>query len=437
MKIGIIADDLTGANLTGASLAKAGFASATIVFGGEVPAVNDFTSICVDTDSRYAPVEVAKERVTATYTQLRNWGADIIAKRIDSTIRGNLGSEIDALLEAMGDKSIAIVVASYPDSGRVTSGGYLLVEGIPVQETGVAKDPMNPITKSYIPTVIAEQSRFKIGHIGLSDVLQGKEGILPKLRSLIEQDKRIIVFDAVTNEEIDQIAEAMADIQDRILFPVDSGPLSTTYARVKTVQNAYTRKYIVTVGSVTSQTGRQLQYLIDKTDADPVYVDAEKLATVTGGWEQEVNRATQDALKKLENQEILIVTTHSPTSKILPLPEIALKENVTEETLAKRITTGLAKVTHNVISNSDLSISGTFSSGGDVTAALFAESKAQAIRLDDEVVPRAAYGRFIGGTFDGIPVVTKGGTVGDKYTIHKCITYLQAKNYEGSVQDDK
>ena len=134
-------------------------------------------------------------------------------------------------------------------------------------------------------------------------------------------------------------------------------------------------------------------------------------------WEREVERATADALEKLAHEEILIVTTHSPTLNILPLSQIAQRENVTEETLAKRITTGLARVTHNVISKSDLHINGTFSSGGDVTAALFAESQAEAIQLDDEVVPRAAYGRFIGGTFDGIPVVTKGGTVGDKYTI--------------------
>lgn len=427
MKVGIIADDLTGANATGVSLAKAGFVSATIAFGGEVPAISDFTSISVDTDSRYAPVEIAKERVTKTYKQLRGWGADIVAKRIDSTIRGNIGSEIDALLEATGDTSVAIVVASYPDSGRVTAGGYLLVEGVPVQETSVAKDPMNPITQSYVPTVVAEQSQFEIGHIELSDVLQGKSRILPELESLIEQNKRIIVFDAVTNEEIDQIAEAMAGIKDRLLFPVDPGPLSAAYARARTDQTAKNLKYIVTVGSVTSQTGRQLQYLIDKTNADPVYVNAEKLATVTDDWEREIERATADAFEKLANQEILIVTTHSPTSNILPLSEIAQKENVTEEFLAKRITTGLAKVTHNVILNSDMPINGTFSSGGDVTAALFAESQAKAIQLEDEIVPRAAYGKFIGGTFDGIPVVTKGGTVGDKQSIYQCITYLQTK----------
>lgn len=433
MKVGIIADDLTGANATGVRLAKAGFESATIVFGGKVPANSKFTSISVDTDSRYVPIDVAKARVTDTYHQLRSWGADVVAKRIDSTIRGNIGSEIDALLEATGENSVAIVVASYPDSGRITSGGYLLVEGVPVQETDVAKDPLNPIKDSYVPAVIAEQSIFEIGHIGLGNVLEGKSSIVSALESLLSENKRIIVLDAVTNEEIEHIAEAMVEIKSRVLFPVDPGPLSAAFSRVKARQSMYESKWIVTVGSVTPLTGRQLRYLIDKTNASPIYVNAKLLATMGNDWEKEIKRATAKALEKLRDQEILIVTTHSPTSNVLPLSEIALKENVSEEILAKRITTGLAKVTHNVIEQADVTINGTFSSGGDVTAALFAESKAEAIQLDDEVLPLAAYGKFIGGTFDGIPVVTKGGMVGNKQSIFACVNYLRAKNHEGSV----
>lgn len=428
MKIGVIADDLTGANATGVLLAEVGFTSVTIVFGGEVPEENGFTSICVDTNSRYVSMEVAKDRVSNTYAGLREWGADIVAKRIDSTIRGNLGSEIDALLEELGNDSVAIVIASYPDSGRVTSGGYLLVEGIPVQDTNVAKDPMNPVTNSYVPDVVAEQSQFEVGHIGLGDVLQGTSHIVTKLQSLMAQNKRVIVLDAVTNDDIDHVAEAMATIENRVLVPVDPGPLTAAFARVKARKNEKERKYIVTVGSVTDQTGRQLQYLIDKTSSKPVYVDAEKLATLTNNWDQEIERATEDALQKLADEEILIITTRTPTSKILPLSQIAMKENVSEEIVAKRITAGLAKVTNNVMLKTNIQIHGTFSCGGDVTAAIFAESGANAIQLMDEVIPRAAYGKYVGGTFDGIPVITKGGTVGDKYTIYKCIAYFQTKN---------
>lgn len=93
----------------------------------------------------------------------------------------------------------------------------------------------------------------------------------------------------------------------------------------------------------------------------------------------------------------------------------------------------MARVTHSVIDQTEHTIDGMFSSGGDVTAALCSVSEAQAIGLQDEVLPLAAYGHFIGGVFDGIPVITKGGMVGDKYSIYKCVRFLTNKKEEGSV----
>lgn len=433
MKIGIIADDLTGANATGVLLAKNGFTSATVVFGGEVPLNSDFTSISIDTDSRYCSPSNAEERVLKAYEQLTIWGASVIGKRIDSTVRGNLGVETDVLLNAIGGNSVAVVVASYPDSGRVVSGGYLLVDGVPVEATDVAKDPMNPISISHVPTIMENQSRLSVCHVGLGTVLKGKEAIQLQLMKQIEAMNRIIVVDAVTNEEIDNIAEAMASIDGIHFIPVDPGPLSASFGRMKAHQHVQTNKFIVTVGSITPLTGRQLNYLIDKKNADPVYVRASALASVSSSWEKEIDRATEEALNKLEVQEVLIITTYAPGTEKLNLADIALKEGVTEEKLAKRLTEGLARVTNNVVQQTKHQIDGTFSSGGDVTAAICAVSDAAAIGLQDEVIPLAAYGHFIGGTFDGIPVITKGGMVGDKYSIYKCVRFLTNKKEEGSV----
>lgn len=433
MKIGVIADDLTGANATGVRLLKNGFTSATVVFDGEVPTKGDFTALGIDTDSRYCAATEAETRVLKAYEQLCTWGASVITKRIDSTVRGNLGVETDALLTAVGKNSVAIVVASFPDSGRVVSGGYLLVDGVPVEATDVGKDPMNPITKSHVPTLMEEQSNYSVSHIGLGKVLKGKEAIQLELKRQIEAGHRIIVIDAVTNEEIDHISEAMISIEGTHFIPVDPGPLTASYGRMKAHQHVQTNKFIVTVGSITPLTGRQLNYLIDKKAAQPVYVKTESLASVTSSWDAEIDRATKEALIKLETEEILIITTYSPGTEKLKLSEIAANEGVTEEKLAKRITEGLARVTNNVVLQTDHTIDGTFSSGGDVTAALCAVSNAEAIGLQDEVLPRAAYGHFIGGTLDGIPVITKGGTVGDKYSIYKCVRFLTNKKEEGSV----
>ena len=72
----------------------------------------------------------------------------IYTKRIDSILIGNIGSEIDAILDK-DKESIAVVVAFYPDSGRISRGVFLLVDSVPVQNTLVAKDPKYPVTMQY------------------------------------------------------------------------------------------------------------------------------------------------------------------------------------------------------------------------------------------------------------------------------------------------
>src|SRR5699024_10260601 len=116
--------------------------------------------------------------------------------RIDSTVRGKIGLEIDTVLDNIGDDRVAIVVGAFPDSGRIASGGYLLVHGVPVQETDVAKDPVKGIHTSFIPELIKEQSAHSVGYIGLNHVLNGTKQLAASISEQIHKKNRIIVIDA-------------------------------------------------------------------------------------------------------------------------------------------------------------------------------------------------------------------------------------------------
>lgn len=424
MKIGIIADDLTGANATGVKLSKIGFDAATMVYYDQPIMTEDVNTVCIDTDSRYAMKSVAQMRVEKVLENLADWGADVVCKRIDSTIRGNIGIEIDTVLEGLGEKAVAIVVASFPDSGRITSGGYLLVNGVPVQQTDVAKDPVVPLVQSFIPTIIQKQSKHSIAHIGLDTVLSGEVAVTEAIREKIHENHRIIVIDAVMNEEIELIANAMVKIDNYQLVPTDPGPLTAAYSKVYTKQHAEEKKVLVTVGSVTSHSEKQMHYLIDKLDADPVYVQAEELVLGAKRWEEEIERAVEVALKKIRNQEVLIITTMIHKDEQLDLKNIAQKLNKNEDYLAKRISDGLAKITRTVYETCDETIGGMFSSGGDVTASLCSIGGATGIKLIDEVMPLIAFGKFIDGRFDGISLVTKGGMVGDEKALYTSVQHL-------------
>lgn len=120
----VLCDDLTGANATGVKLNKKGFKTATIIHGLPVPDAG-YEAICLDTDSRYVSEDMAKSRVKAALEKSERLGrGEIYSKRVDSTLRGNIGSEMEAMLEFLGEDAVAVVVSSFPDSARTTIGDF-------------------------------------------------------------------------------------------------------------------------------------------------------------------------------------------------------------------------------------------------------------------------------------------------------------------------
>ncbi|MFE1245850.1 four-carbon acid sugar kinase family protein [Fictibacillus sp. NPDC058756] len=431
MKIAVIADDLTGANATGVLLTKQGFSTATILDDSNVKGYN-YDAICLDTDSRYIRKEIAYERVKRAVNRMASLGAELFSKRIDSTVRGNIGAEIDAMLDALSEESVAIVVPSYPNSGRTAVGGYLLVNGVPVQETDVAKDPQNPLKQSNVLKIISDQSRYAVDHIELSLVLKGKEALSTELESRMKNGKKIIVIDAITDDQIKLIAETMGSFNHSFI-PVDPGPLTSCYVKEKYKKRNTSPKIIVSVGSCTNVIGKQLNHLIRTMNVKPVVVVPEKLISLDMEVRTaELSRAVQEGLRRTKNEDITLVTTYQADKQLLDLKTLAKEQGTSEESLAKRITDGLALITQKIIQGSETVISGCFSSGGDVTASICAAGKTYGIQLLDEVFPLAAYGRLIGGYLDGLPIITKGGLVGEDDAITRSVQYLiqQVNNHK-------
>lgn len=424
MRIGVIADDLTGANATGVRMSKEGIQTATVVQGTPFPFQAENDALVVDTDSRYSPGTLAQKRVRNSINDLTQWGADLFCKRIDSTMRGNIGAELEALLDRLGESARIVVAPSFPDSGRIVIGGYLLVNDVPLEQTDVAQDPVYPINQSCVPPLISKQTKYSVASLSLSDVLQDQKHIACKVRDLCK-DAQIIVCDATTNEQIENIGEAMEAIKEYQFVAADPGPLTAAYAKAVLHSTRPNKRIMLTIGSATQLTGQQLNYVLEKTGAEPIYADPMKLASYSSTWDEEIERVTKQGVRSKDT--LLIVTTHHPGHALIDLKSKALAENTSEDALAKRITDALGKITRQIIENADNPIKGCFSSGGDVTASLCAISRAEAIELEEEVLPLAAFGRIKGGYFDSLPLITKGGLVGDKKAIFECIRYLRAK----------
>src|SRR4051812_12242875 len=98
MKFAIIADDLTGANDSGVQLAKIGLKT-SVVFRRNMQAVREQEAVVINTDSRSISKGEAYRRVKEAAIILKAFSTEIIFKKVDSTLRGNIGNEIDAVYD--------------------------------------------------------------------------------------------------------------------------------------------------------------------------------------------------------------------------------------------------------------------------------------------------------------------------------------------------
>jgi uncharacterized protein YgbK (DUF1537 family) len=154
MQVLALADDLTGALEVGAKFAARGM-TAIVANASDVPA--DAPVVVINTESRHLAPDEAGLAVSAVAAT----AAPIVYKKTDSTLRGNIRAELEALARLHPEARIAYVPA-YPAMNRTVRGGHLFVDGIPVNETSFARDPLNPVTESSVARVLGDRLQCTI-----------------------------------------------------------------------------------------------------------------------------------------------------------------------------------------------------------------------------------------------------------------------------------
>lgn len=260
----VIADDLTGGNATGVQLRQSNFTSMSILTEDALETAAHADSDCViyPTNSRAVPPEEAYRRVYNATRKLMSPDVKVYSKRVDSTLRGNLGAETDAMLDALDDGRTALVVPTFPSSGRTVVGGYLLVNGMLLHKTDIAIDPKCPVNVSGVREIMEKQTKYRVGCVTVDDLMHGKHKLAETMRRHVGNGERILCFDAVTQEDLDLIADATLTSKLRVVA-VDSGAFTGALARKALVPAVHykTPRILVVVGSVHPLTARQVEQL--------------------------------------------------------------------------------------------------------------------------------------------------------------------------------
>lgn len=131
----IVADDLTGAMDSGVQLLGAHPVVVQVsADAGTAPAVPASTTLVINTQSRGIGADAAAARVGAACGHLREAGRAAWFKKLDSTLRGNLGAELAAMHAALAPCAI-LCTPALPAQGRTVVAGELRVHGQPVMST--------------------------------------------------------------------------------------------------------------------------------------------------------------------------------------------------------------------------------------------------------------------------------------------------------------
>lgn len=426
----VVADDLTGANATGVLLKKMEYTACTVLNKNHLDGLATSDCVLYPTDSRGVSKEIAYKRVYEGFSMLKSDEVKVYSKRIDSTLRGNLGSEADAVIDCLGDDYIAIVAPCFPSSGRIVIGGYMLVNGIPLHKTDAALDPKTPVNISEVEVLFKEQSKYKVKSVFMKDMMNGKYYLSEILKTYVAEGVRIICVDCVTEEDLDLIADAVILSKLKVAC-IDPGVFTSTLARKLIVPSKkepqVKNKILVVVGSVNQHAKIQMENLWLSQKHNNVFVETKLLLDSDQTREEEIKRVVSEILTKSNRNSVSTVTGNGiyPENRI-NLEQYATERNCTIDDITEIINSGFAEITYRIF-KAEKTFQGLYTSGGDITVAVCSKFQTVGLDLVDEVLPLAAYGQCVKGEFGGVHMITKGGSQGERDAINQCVTYLKEK----------
>lgn len=432
--VGIIADDLTGANDTALQFHLKG-ANTQILLSDEIEPLNakSTQTWAISTESRNVNPEAAYEKVLKAAKMLQEkLNPDYFYKKIDSTIRGNIAVEVLGILSAL-DYDASIVLPAFPAEVRTTVGGYHLLRGIPIERTEIARDPHSPIFESHLPTLLKSQISPEyqelIGQIELKTVMKGAGPILQRINELVQEGKKLIIADAVSTVDIEQVALAIKKSDYKILpsgtaafaqalseywfANLESEHIIKTFPRLP--------KLIIS-GSATQITANQIEKLEDCDEFDDILSIRLDLKTVLEGVKEEL---VDRVVSNLRVENAVIVHTSNLINEFDGFSEDSLNAELTKTNLAEVITDFLAELTRRVLAKKEAIL---ITLGGETSYKCCSAIDAYQLQLIDEVAPAIALSLDHNAQW----IVTKSGNLGNANTLIDILRYFET---HGGLQD--
>ena len=430
-RIGVVADDVTGANDIGIMFQKGGYRAAVFPLGLLRACDCDLREeaeglemIIIDTDSRLDRPEDAREKVRKATELLMTLPCDMYHNKTCSVFRGNIGAEFDEMQDVLG-VSCSMVILGFPENGRTTVDGIHYVYGRKLEESQFRNDPIHKMTTSSLEEILHRQSVRPAGHITWRDLDQGLAHVMEKKERLKKQCSYVI-FDIRDQADLRLSALAVAEEKNICGSSAIGEELPWAIARRQSGRREQT---LLLAGSLTKQSIAQIRYMKEK--GCPVLEFPTQEICAEEGLEKTIQAWTKAALRKMQEKGICLLHTANAPEAVEETKRRGAAHGLSDEAVGKRISGVMCRIARSVMEESGCRK--LVVAGGDTSAAVTEALKIYRMDMIREIeagIP-LMQGRSALGDID---LVLKSGSFGSEAFLEKAVQAVRRQVGEEQVE---
>lgn len=417
VKLVIIADDLTGALDTGVQFSKknmSAIVTTDLNFNFE-DICKEADIVVIDTESRHIPADEAKERVKSALSKFDKKEIKFFYKKTDSTLRGNIGSEVEGFMEGLNIDEVSFIPA-FPLGKRTVKDGVLYVNNVKLAETQFAMDILNPVTDSFIPDIINKQSDI---NVKLKDINE-------EFSPLDNKEKHIYIFDSENMEDMENIGKFLHN-KNRLNYTIGNAGFAevlTHYIKSDTKKEDIILeddRILFVCGSVNITSLKQCKY------AEKIGYCSDSLKftnIISEDYKNSDNYITDKEYfkEKINNNKKFLLRTSDSEDVIKKAIEYTEKNSISMEELTSNIANSTGQLVSDLIREHEIRNLIIF--GGDTLMGILKNIGCQYIIPVSEIFPGVVFTRAVGKD-TAINVITKAGGFGEESIIERINEFLE------------
>lgn len=392
----IVADDLSGAADCAAGFAMRVPTEVRLRHGGPLPETG---LTALDLDSRHLDPTAAALCYRPLWHDCRQAGMAFY-KKFDSTLRGNVASEIAALHRS---GTLALIAPAFPSMGRTTVDGLQMVDGIPVDCTDVWRNEKLQGSADLLGQL--RDCGLKCHGVPVA-TLRDRTALEALLASSLAAGVDALLFDAEWESDLQALAVCSVDLGNRYFWAGSAG-LARHLAQLLPIRSSASplsscRTVLTVVGSMSTHSLRQAEHLTSLGKVQEIVLDL--LAFNAAEPRAYLARQTQRLQSLLQSGQHVLIRFEQYD-----------RDPSQGRVLSLRLAQWLAPLLHLV--------DGLIATGGETARAILLEAGIESCTVENEIAPGVVLSHARHGA-RRLPIVTKAGAFGGATTLFDAWGYL-------------